>query len=101
MPKVWHVNDPECPKDAVYGGRKMRGMLNACLYGNPFRIGQLYKGHRMTRAESIAEYKAWLPTQPALLALIKKQHGKDWSCWCAPLPCHCDINLELANEEKP
>jgi len=25
--------------------------------------------------------------------------GKDLICWCAPLPCHADILLELANQE--
>lgn len=30
--------------------------------------------------------------------LIKKElKGKDLVCWCAPLPCHADVLLELAN----
>ena len=87
-PRVVH-----CKRDPydVYIGRGGHG----AKWGNPFVIGQ-----HGTRDEVIAKYEAWLPTQPALLALIKKQHGKDWSCWCAPLPCHCDINLEIAKEEE-
>ncbi|GAG87489.1 unnamed protein product, partial [marine sediment metagenome] len=27
--------------------------------------------------------------------------GKDLVCWCAPLPCHADVLLELANPSIP
>ena len=23
--------------------------------------------------------------------------GHDLACWCAPLPCHCDVLVRLAN----
>lgn len=85
MPKVWHVRHPDCPKDAVYGGRP--GPL-----GNPFLIGR--DGNR---AEVIAKHRRWFLAQPNLVALVRSYRGRDWSCWCAPLNCHCDLYLLVAN----
>jgi len=28
---------------------------------------------------------------------LDELRGRDVVCWCAPLPCHADILLELAN----
>jgi hypothetical protein len=36
---------------------------------------------------------------PALLAKVPGRRGHDWACWCALLPCDCDVLLRLANEE--
>lgn len=85
MPKVWNKRDPNCPKDAVYVGRPTK-------WGNPFQIGR-----DGTREEVIAKYREWLLTHRALP--FKTLKGKDLVCWCAPLPCHADILLELANKE--
>lgn len=52
-----------------------------------------------TRALALAGYRDYLEAHPALKAAARVElRGKDLVCWCAPLPCHADILLELANE---
>jgi hypothetical protein len=55
------------------------------------------------RAYAIAAYSSWLqdePEQAELLKAVKKElRGKDLVCWCAPLECHADILLKIANED--
>jgi len=60
-------------------------------WGNPFHIGR-----DGTRDEVIAKYREWLKTKPELLLDLHELVGKDLLCWCAPLPCHADILLEMA-----
>lgn len=69
----------------VYVGRPSK-------WGNPFVIG--YDG---TRAEVIAQYEAWIKTQPELMAALPELKGKVLGCYCAPLPCHGDVLARLAN----
>lgn len=63
-------------------------------WGNPFKIGK-----DSNRAEVISKYRHY-----AALKLLEDPHwldelrGKDLVCWCAPLPCHGDVLLELANK---
>jgi len=38
--------------------------------------------------------QARLKAEPNWLSPLR---GKDLVCWCAPLPCHADVLLELAN----
>ena len=93
MPKVWNKHNLNCPKDAVYGGRPGP-------FGNQFRIGMLYQGRKLTRQDAVAAHKDWFLYSDQGLLLqeeVKKHKGEDWSCWCAPLPCHCNIYLEIAN----
>lgn len=72
--------------DAVYVGRPSK-------WGNPFVID---KDH--DRDDVIAAYKDWLMQQPELLLCLREElRGKDLVCWCAPLRCHADFLLELAN----
>jgi N6-adenosine-specific RNA methylase IME4/transposase len=52
------------------------------------------------RAEVIAKYRAKIVTQPALMAALHELRGKDLVCYCAPLPCHGDVLLELANAPR-
>ena len=73
------------PPNSVYGGRPGP-------FGNPFVIGK-----NGTRKEVIEKYRQHLLDNPDLQFEVQKHRGKDWVCWCAPLPCHCDINLEMAN----
>lgn len=61
-------------------------------WGNPFVIGR-----DGSRAEVIAKYRAWLASQPELLDALDELRGKDLVCWCAPLACHGDVLIELAN----
>jgi hypothetical protein len=48
-----------------------------------------------------AAYRAWIVTQPDRMAELHELRGKDLACHCAPLPCHADVLLELANREAP
>lgn len=73
--------------DRVYVGRPGK-------WGNPFVIGR-----DGTRDEVIAKYRAWIVTQPARMAALAELRGKDLVCWCAPLPCHADVLLDLANRD--
>ncbi len=62
-------------------------------YGNPFTIGR-----DGTREQVIAKYRAWISDQPELQARARRElRGKTLGCWCAPLPCHGDVLLEIAN----
>lgn len=61
-------------------------------WGNPFVIGS-----DGTRAEVIAKYRDWILAQPQLMAALGELEGQDLICWCAPLRCHGDVLVELAN----
>jgi Domain of unknown function (DUF4326) len=77
------------PKNAVYVGL-------GSPYGNENKIGK--DGNR---AEVIEKYRVWLETQPALIERVKRElKGKDLVCYCAPLPCHGDLLLQIANSEE-
>lgn len=89
MPKVIHKKNGTI--HSVFIGRPSK-------YGNPFIIGR-----DGTREEVISKYKEWLLSQPKLIEQAKRElKGKDLCCWCAPLPCHGDVLLEIANQiEEP
>ena len=74
------------PEGAVFVGRPTK-------WGNPFKIGQ-----DGTRDEVIAKYREMLAVDPGLVQDARRElRGKNLVCWCAPLPCHADILLEVAN----
>jgi len=85
MAKVIHVKNQT--KTDVYIGRPSK-------WGNPFVIGR-----DGTREDVIQLYKDWLVKQDHLLARLSELKGKNLACYCAPLACHGDILLKLANEE--
>jgi hypothetical protein len=89
QPRVLNKRDitGPIPPTAIYCGRPSP-------LGNPFVIGK-----DGTRDEVIEKHKAWLPTQPKLMAMMPGLKGLDLICHCAPARCHCDIYLELANPE--
>ncbi|MEH3117052.1 MAG: DUF4326 domain-containing protein [Methylorubrum populi] len=58
--------------------------------GNPFVIGR-----DGTRAEVIAKYAEWAPRQPHIMAALPDLVDTDFICWCAPLPCHGDVLLDM------
>ena len=60
-------------------------------WGNRFLIG--IDG---TREQAIEKYRKWLMTQPALLKALPELKGRTLGCWCAPLTCHGDVLVELA-----
>jgi hypothetical protein len=64
-------------------------------WGNPFVIGK-----HGTRDEVCEQYERWLATQPQLIAALDELTGKDLVCWCAPLRCHGDLLLRLANHPR-
>jgi len=86
MPRVLNKRTDKIPIDAIYVGRPSE-------WGNPFSIGR-----DGTREEVIEKYKRWLPGAiDGKLFDIRELKNKDLVCWCAPLPCHADVLLELAN----
>lgn len=86
MPKVLNKRLRQ-EEDGVYIGRPS-------VWGNPFEIG--VDGNRQ---EVIEKYKTYLKHNPALQEKAKKElKGQNLVCWCAPLACHGDILLKVANE---
>lgn len=87
MPRVINCRRERPPVDAVYVGRPSK-------WGNPFPATAT-----RTREQAIAQHKEWLLKQPNLMIQIEELRGKDLVCYCAPLPCHGDLLLELANKD--
>ena len=89
MAKVWNKRDPNCPTDAMYVGRPSK-------WGNPFVIGR-----DGTREEVLVKYRKHVDdlrhTSDLFIADLVELRGKDLICWCAPLACHADVLLEIAN----
>lgn len=69
----------------VYIGRPSK-------WGNPFVIGR-----DGTREQVIAAYEMWIKTQPHLMAALHELKGKRLGCFCAPLACHGEVLVRLAN----
>lgn len=70
------------------------------IWGNPFsHLQSTYQGVIIvaTRAEAIDRYRAWIQTQPQLLALLPRLRGKILGCYCSPLPCHGDVLAMMAD----
>lgn len=76
-----------CKKEPfdIYIGRPSK-------WGNPFKIG--VDG---TREEVIEKYRTWFGVQSMLLNDIYELKDKRLGCWCAPLPCHGDVLVQLVN----
>lgn len=90
MPKVLNKRTDLIPSDAVYVGRPSK-------WGNPFHMDRTSS---TPRKDAIDKYKVWLLSYSSIGSPIKdieELRGKDLVCWCAPLPCHADILLKLAN----
>lgn len=68
------------------------GRGRGSIWGNPFR-----EGVDGTKAEVIAKYRAWIQTQPRLMARLPELRGKVLGCWCKPDICHGDVLAELAD----
>ena len=82
----------------VYVGRPTK-------WGNPFVIGK-----DGTRETVVKKYRQWLLGGGADIpnwmlgggrhiaaAARRELRGKVLACWCAPLPCHADVLVEIAN----
>lgn len=61
-------------------------------FGNPYRVGR-----DGTQPEVVDKYRAWIQTQPALLAQVPALRGKRLGCLCPGHPCHGDVLVELAD----
>lgn len=84
------------PPNAVYVGRTTK-------WGNPFKIGAPHPIFRDSMdAEDAAElYVFHLFRSFDLESLRNELGGKDLVCWCSlDQPCHADVLLRLANNEK-
>lgn len=112
MPKVWNKRDPNVPKDAVYVGRPTK-------WGNPFKIGIHGDRDKVVELFRIVAEHIMVPfvEQDSTLSIgfnneeannwkltfdaddIRELKGKDLVCWCAPLACHADVLLKIANDE--
>lgn len=92
MPKVYNKHHGDAPPDAVYIGR-------GSVWGNPFRIGM--GDPPMTRDDAVECYEVLLTmVRKDLVERAKRELvGKDLICFCAPLRCHGDYLLKIANEE--
>lgn len=87
-PIVLNKKTDKVPPGAVYVGRPTK-------WGNPYKVEQ-----DGSREEVIEKYRGFLIREIAHSHLnIQELRGKDLVCWCAPLPCHADVLLELANKE--
>jgi hypothetical protein len=92
MPRVLNYKRDGLPPGAVYIGRAMpRYGLKRSKWANKFVIGK-----DGTREEVIALYERHL-VGSGLINDIHELNGKDLVCWCAPLVCHGDVLLRLAN----
>jgi hypothetical protein len=87
-PKVLNKYKDYIPKKAVYVGRPTK-------WGNPYGLG-------MGREWCLHMFEFnYLAKHPELIEAAKKElKGKDLVCFCAPLRCHADIWLRIANEEE-
>ena len=63
------------------------------MRANPFSVKQ-----GANRETVLAAYERWLRQQQRLMDALPELRGLDLVCWCAPLPCHGDVLLRLANE---
>jgi len=81
----WATISVEDRENIVYIGRPSK-------WGNPF-----YAGRDGSRRIVVQKHRIWLPHQKELMCSLHELRGKDLLCHCAPLECHGDILLELAN----
>jgi hypothetical protein len=75
------------PPGSVYVGRPTK-------WGNPFVIGR-----DGDRSEVIARFEQYLLDRPELVEAARRElRGKSLVCWCAPLACHADVLIRVAND---
>jgi len=67
--------------------------LPKSIWANPFN--KEFRRGEITREEAIAKYREYVLASPSLMARLPELWGKTLGCWCAPLPCHGDVLVEL------
>lgn len=88
MARVLNKHRDTLPAGAIYIGRPSK-------WGNPFAIGK-----DGTREEVIAKYRAWIMQKPEMIEAARRElAGKSLICFCAPMACHGDVLVEVANAE--
>jgi len=89
-PRVLNKRTDKIPPNAVYVGRPGK-------WGNPYRIG--IDG---TREEIVEKFRLLICglVNDGYQLDLEELRGKDLVCWCAPLPCHADVLLQLANKKE-
>lgn len=96
QPRVLNIKDcpgHKIPNNAVYVGRAVPSYgLKASKWGNPYVVTKSFP-----REVAISEYRKYLLSEPTLINALPELKGKDLVCWCAPLPCHADVLLEMAS----
>ena len=86
MMRVLNMRHGPAPAGSVYVGRPSK-------WGNPFEIGK-----HGDRQMVVAAYRSWVCDQPKLMQAMHELRGRNLVCWCAPLACHADVLLEIANQ---
>ena len=88
------------PPGAIYVGRPSK-------WGNPMTVAELKRlfpldSQRERNEKAVAWSHRYLFAigNYELLSSVKELKGKDLICWCAPLPCHADVLLEVANAKS-
>ena len=88
MPKVLNVRDVGfSAPNAVYVGRPSD-------FGNPFSTKHFTREQCINRFEALT-----LRDEDFILRIKTELRGKHLICWCAPLPCHADVLLRIANQD--
>lgn len=80
------------PYDVYIGRENRKHGLKASKWANPYKVGR-----DGTREQVMRRYEVWLFSHPELVAALPELAGKELGCWCAPLPCHGDVLVRLAN----
>lgn len=95
MPKVYNIyKDKDIPKDAI-------NIMRPSKWGNSYsHLSNTTAKYKVkTRQEAVDMFEEDILKNPKLIKEIKEVfNGKDVMCCCAPLPCHGDIYIKIANE---
>lgn len=95
-PKVYNKHHKDAPADAVYIGR-------GSLWGNRYtHLKSSYPGTVQvdSREEAVRLFEEEIRSNPQnILDIINDLKGKNLVCFCAPLACHGDVLLKIANQE--
>lgn len=74
-------------------------LANAVYVGRPSKWGNPFSIQKYGREECLRRFRTYVAGRPDLQADARRElRGMDLICWCAPLPCHAETWLEIANE---
>jgi Domain of unknown function (DUF4326) len=96
VPRVLNKHKDPIPPDAV-------SVMRPSEWGNPFKFPSFYAYQSREvklalRKASVDRFRRYLDEHPHLKEEARKAlKGRDLICCCAPLPCHGDVWLEVAN----